>query len=124
MLQASGAMYIAATIALTVYGQLVLKWRLDSIAPTLEGNMMSILRSLFSVVSDPFVLSGLAAAFLASLTWIMALNKQDLSIAYPFMSLNFVFVVAFSILLFGEAFTFQKVIGVSLIVIGTVIAVR
>jgi uncharacterized membrane protein len=45
-----------------------------------------------------------------------------LSHAYPFMSMNFVFVLLLSGWLLNEPITFQKVFGVALIVLGTVVA--
>ena len=54
-----------------------------------------------------------------------ALTKFDLSHAYPFMSLNFVVVVMiFSGWFLSEPLTFQRIFGVSLIVLGTVVAAR
>jgi multidrug transporter EmrE-like cation transporter len=61
---------------------------------------------------------------LASLTWIAALSKFELSFAYPFMSLSFVLVFALSWYFFGETFTWAKVVGLALIVAGVTISVR
>jgi uncharacterized membrane protein len=66
----------------------------------------------------PFVISGFFAAGLAALFWIAALSKFELSYVYPFMSLSFVFVVALSIVFFGEHFNFYKVLGVAAICTG------
>jgi len=71
------------------------------------------------------IFSGFAAAFLASLVWMAAITKFDLSHAYPFMSLNFVVVLLLSgWLLNEEPVTLQKVLGIALIVLGTVVAAR
>jgi multidrug transporter EmrE-like cation transporter len=55
------------------------------------------------------------------LFWIAALSKFELSYAYPFMSLSFVFVVALSMLLFGEHFNAYKLFGVAAICFGLVL---
>lgn len=115
--------YIAATIALTVYGQLVLKWRISGFGPLPEAPFNK-LRFLVSVLFDPFISSGFAVAFLASLAWMAAMTKFDLSYAYPFMSLNFVVVLLLSGWLLGEPITAQKTLGIGLIVIGTMVAAR
>jgi uncharacterized membrane protein len=53
-----------------------------------------------------------------------AMTKFNLSYAYPFMSLNFVLVLVLSVWLLSEPVTLQKVIGIGLIVLGTVVAAR
>lgn len=116
-------LYIVATIGFTVYGQLVLKWRIAKFGP-LPADFLEKLKFLISLLFDPAIFSGFAAAFLASLAWMAAMTKFDLSHAYPFMSLNFVVVLLLSGWLLSEPLTFQRVLGVGLIVLGTVVAAR
>ena len=115
--------YIFATIAFTVYGQLILKWRISDYGQ-LPADFTEKLKFLISLLFDPFILSGFAAAFLASLAWMAAMTKFDLSHAYPFMSLNFVIVLLLSGWFLSEPMTSQKVFGIALIVFGTMIAAR
>ena len=116
-------LYIVATIAFTVYGQLVLKWRIGIFGP-LPINSADKLKFLISLLFDPAIFSGFAAAFLASLAWMAAMTKFDLSHAYPFMSLNFVVVLLLSGWLLNEPMNLQKALGVGLIVVGTVVAAK
>ena len=113
--------YIFATLVFTVYGQLILKWRISSF-----GDMPSTYSSVFSyylsLFSDPYILSGFFSAFLASLTWMAAMTKFELSYAYPFVSLNFVFILLLSYLFLNEPISASNIIGVFFIVLGTVIA--
>jgi|ERR1022692_3916172 multidrug transporter EmrE-like cation transporter len=115
-----GYVYIAMTILLTVYGQVVLKWQV-----TLSGSMPSDggakAAFLLSLLLRPWVLSGFAAAFLASIAWMAAMTKFDLSYAYPFMSLNFVLVLLLSGFLFHEPLSTPKVIGLALIMLGIIV---
>ena len=112
-----GYLYILLTLALTVYGQLILKWRIDLLG-TFPAQLKSQLLYLGKALLDPYIISSFAAAFLASLTWMAALTKFRLSYAYPFMSLSFLFVLLFSYLLFKEPLTISKLAGVILIIIG------
>ena len=116
-------LYIVATIGFTVYGQLVLKWRISKFGP-LPSGLLEKLQFLISLLFDPVIFSGLAAAFLAALAWMAAMTKFELSHAYPFMSLNFVVVLLLSGWLLSEPVTLQKALGVGLIVLGTVVAAR
>lgn len=116
-------LYIVLTIGFTVYGQLILKWRIERFGALPEDNFEK-LRFLIGLLFDPAIFSGFAAAFVASLAWMAAMTKFDLSHAYPFMSLNFVVVLLLSAWLLGEPVTPQKLIGIGLIVLGTVVAAR
>ena len=116
-------LYIAATIGFTVYGQVILKWRITDFGP-LPTDSFQKLKFLIFLLRDPAICSGFAAAFLASLAWMAAMTKFELSHAYPFMSLNFVVVLLLSGWLLSEPLSVQKVVGVAMIVIGTVVAGR
>lgn len=111
--------YIILTVLLTVYGQLVLKWRM-SMKGQLPLAFSDKIKFMFYAYLDPWVLSGFAVAFLASITWAMAMTKFQLSQAYPFMSLSYILVFLMSVILFSETVTPQKLIGYGLIISGIV----
>jgi drug/metabolite transporter (DMT)-like permease len=115
-----GYFYVATTIILTVYGQLIVKWQVDnagSFPETASGKLHFLLKLLL----NPWVISVFAGAAIAALAWMAALTRFELSRAYPFVALSFVLVLGLSALLFGEALTAPKVIGVLLIFVGLVV---
>lgn len=115
--------YIACTILFTVYGQLILKYRIAHFGP-LPSELLDKFKFLVGLLFDPLIFSGFLAAFLASLAWMAAMTKFDLSHAYPFMSMNFVVVLLLSAWLLSEPLSPGKVVGIALIVAGTVVAAR
>lgn len=115
-----GYLYILGTILFTVYGQIVMKWRIDKYG-ALPPELFDKLLFVFRLLLDPFILSGFLSAFVASLFWMAAMTKFDISFAYPFMSFSFVLVFTLSIFLFGEPVTGQKVLGLGLIVLGIIV---
>ena len=116
-----GAICVALTILLTVYGQIVLKWQIGG--QTLPDESSAKLAFLFKQLLNPWVITAFVAAFGASLTWMAAMTKLKLSDAYPFMSLAFVIVMFLSWPIFGEAPTANKILG-TLIVIGGLILIN
>ncbi len=118
-----GYVYVAATVLLTVYGQLVFKWRIDR-AGDFPGQTGERLRFLGELALNPWVISVFVAALAASVTWGAALSKFELSFAYPFMALSFVLVLIFGVALFSESLSAQKVIAVTLICLGIIIGGR
>ncbi|MBM7661686.1 multidrug transporter EmrE-like cation transporter [Bacillus mesophilus] len=115
-----GYLYIAGTIFFTVYGQIVLKWRITKYGalPVEISEKILFIAKLFL---DPFIISGFLSAFVASIFWILAMTKFQLSYAYPFMSLAFVLVFILSIFIFKEPVSSYKIIGLSFIVLGIIV---
>ena len=114
-------LFLLIMIVLTVYGQVILKWRMDQIG-SLPPGFWPGLRHLLGLLVDPAIVSSFVAAFIASLAWMAAMTRFELSYAYPFTSLNFVAVLVLSVWLLGEQLTVQKVVGIGLIMLGTAVA--
>jgi multidrug transporter EmrE-like cation transporter len=116
--------YIFGTLFFTVYGQIVLKWRLSSLKVILPEGIWDKIIYLVKLIFDPFVFSGFASAFIASLFWMAAMTKFEITTAYPFMSIAPALVFVIGVLFLGEAFTLGKVIGLLLIIFGTILTVK
>lgn len=111
-------LYILGTIVFTVYGQLILKWRIPSYG-MLPNSFSDKFLFLFKLLLDPFIFSGFASAFIASFFWMAAVtNKVELSKAYPMTTIGLVLVFIFSIIFFKESLTAYKIIGMFLIISG------
>lgn len=115
-----GFVYIFLTIALTIYGQLVIKWQVSSVGAPPPGAWEKV-TFIAHLLLNPWVISGFAAAFLASLCWMLTLTKFQLSFAYPFMSLTFVGTMVLSSFLFAEVLTPARWAGMLLLVLGLVV---
>lgn len=121
-----GYLYVLLTILFTVYGQVILKWRILNLnwsLPTNEGvGQMIVIYVKF--LFDPLIFSGFVSAFVASIFWILAMTKFELTYAYPFMSLSPALVFIIGILVLGETYTVGKILGLLLIMIGIFITVK
>ena len=109
--------FVLATVLLTVFGQIVIKWqvmKVGSIPETADLKFHFLLQLLF----NPWIISALAAAFLASITWMAAMTKLPLSHGYPLTSLSFVLILLLAHFFFGEAITPLKVAGMVFIMLG------
>jgi len=118
-----GYFYIFGTILFTVYGQLILKWRIIKYGALPELLSEKVI-FLFKLLFDPFIFSGFISAFIASFFWMAAMTKFDVSYAYPFMSGAFVLVFILSALFFNEPMSWQKIVGLLCIITGIVITSR
>ena len=116
-------LYIFGSILFTVYGQIIIKWQVSN-AGAFPVDVAGKIWFLLWLVLNPWVISSLVCAFLAFLCWIAAMTKFDLSYAYPFLSLSFVFVLVLSGLFFHEQVTTAKALGVIFIMAGIIIGAR
>lgn len=105
---------LSAVLGLTVYGQMIIKAR----ALVHSANGVDGLSYIIAMMSDIGVLSGLAAAGLAALAWIVVVQRLEVGFAYPFMALSFVLVPLGAKVLFNEPLPRLQVIGMLLIVMG------
>jgi multidrug transporter EmrE-like cation transporter len=112
---------IATTILLTVYGQLVVKWQVTA-AGALPGSLAGRIEFLGRLVINPWIISVFLAAAIAALSWMAAMSRHELSVAYPYVALSFVLVLFGSAVFFDEPLNVFKVAGVTFIVVGLVIA--
>lgn len=112
--------FVALTILLTVYGQIVIKWQV-TLAGALPESLPDKLAFLMRLLLNPWILSALLAAFGAALCWMGAMSKLPLSQAYPYMALNFILVTVLAGWLFAEPITWPKLAGLGLIVLGLIV---
>ena len=119
----AGHFYILLTLLFTVYGQLVLKWQMGQAGSMPEGGSDKIL-FLLQQFFNPWIISGLFSAFLASLAWMAAMTRFELNYAYPFMGLAFIVVMLFSVVFLKEPLTPRGIFGTLMVVAGLVVIAR
>lgn len=110
----------------TVYGQIILKWRIKDLnwaLNTTEGSVRMVI-SYLKFLFDPLIFSGFASAFIASVFWILAMTKFDITYAYPFMSISPALVFLIGVFILNEPFTIGKLVGLVIIIIGICVTVK
>ena len=115
--------YILFTILFTIYSQLIMRWQV-SLAGPLPPDLSGKISFVASLLLNPWVLSGILATFFSGISWMLAMTKFEVSYAYPYISLNYVLILASSVLLFHESLTLSKVLGTSIIILGIVVLAR
>lgn len=110
----------------TVYGQIILKWRIKDLNWTLNTTEDSVrmVISYLKFLFDPLIFSGFASAFIASVFWILAMTKFDITYAYPFMSISPALVFLIGVFILNEPFTIGKLVGLVIIIIGICVTVK
>ena len=121
-----GYLYVFLTILFSVYGQIILKWRISDLNWSLNttGGIGQMIVSYMKFLFDPLIFSGFVSAFVASVFWMLAMTKFELTYAYPFMSLSPALVFIVGIFVLGETFTIGKLLGLLIIMLGIIVTVK
>jgi len=90
----------------------------------LSSTSLALTGTLFSVKSALPLIAAMFIYGVTSVAWVWVLQKIELGRVYPMMALAFVFVPLGSHFIFGERFQAQYFIGLVMIVVGIVIAIR
>ena len=116
-------LYILLSGILGVTGQIILKRGLSQLGPlTLTPD--TLVSVILSCALNPLIVLGLAVTVSGTFFWLIALSRVDLSFAYPFASLNYVFVLVGSWLVLGEELAPVRLIGVLAICAGVCLVAR
>jgi len=111
-------LYIFGTVLFTVYGQLILKWRINDFGTMPEGVLEKLL-FLFNLLLDPWIFSGFVSAFVASFFWMAAMTKFDVSHAYPIIVGGLAILTSvFAVIFLRESVSLLKIFGIIMIVSG------
>ena len=115
--------YILAAVLASAVGQLVLKKGMGSMgALTLDaGHLGGILAR---IITNPYVLLGLAIYACGTLFWLVALSRVDLSYAYPFVSFSYVVMLIASWLLLNEHISLLRIAGSAVVILGVLLISR
>jgi multidrug transporter EmrE-like cation transporter len=118
----SGYMFIIMTSVFTVIGQLIIKWRIDSLEFSLNGVLIEKIISVLMLLLDKYIIVGMFSAVLAALFWMAALSRFNLSHAYPMIiALLTILTVISSVVILGETLSYVKVIGIITVLIGLMV---
>lgn len=115
---------ILPTIFLTIYSQLMIKWRVGVLKAGMPDATSTTGRA-WHYLTDPLILSAFFAAFLAAVAWLYVCEKYPVSIAFPtYTGILFAFVTIGSAVLLKETISLQHLIGIGIILLGVALVSR
>ncbi len=115
---------ILVSVSLSSLAQIVLKKGMSQTEVINTINNSPGLPVIYSIATNFWVLGGLFLYFSSAVVWLFVLAKVDVSLAYPFVGVGFIFTMLLGYFLFGEAITIPKVLGTVLIAVGVVFLAR
>jgi drug/metabolite transporter (DMT)-like permease len=110
-------------IMLLVGGQTLLKLGLNDVGGVslFGGNPIG---SLLGLLRTPWIILGFACYGISSVLWLDVLSKLDFSLAFPMVSLTYVFQLLIGRFIFHEIVGLDRIVGVLLILSGLFFVIR
>ncbi len=107
------------SLLLGAVGQLVMKLALDGYT-RLHGSIESA-GALFRALLTPGVVVGLGCYVVSSMLYLLIMSKVQLSVLYPMVALNYVFVTILAWLVLHEHIPAMRLVGLAVIISGVVL---
>ncbi len=85
---------------------------------------LSASQDLLVMITNPLLYAGLLSYGIGAAILVLALRSEELSKAYPMVSLSFIWVLVISVVVFGEMLTPGKIAGMIAILSGVVVLGR
>lgn len=117
--QVLSLMLILFTVSTNAAAQILLKHGMSAVGP-LDFGGGRVISQAFGILFQPWVFLGLCTFVISMTSHLVVLSRVDLSFAYPFLSLAYIMVAAYSFFIFGEDVTGIRLVGYGLICAGTV----
>lgn len=111
-------------ILLLVAGQTLLKVGLLKIGGTSFLGFGSVWASVLKLFSTPYIILGFAVYGISAILWLDVLSKLDFSVAFPLVSLTYVFALIIGAFIFHEQVGLTRILGVVLILGGLSLIIR
>lgn len=115
---------ILLSITLSAVAQVLFKFGMSSDGVKQALASGSPLQAALAVFLSAGVLGGLSLYGIGTVLWLGVLSRTEVSLAYPFVGLGFVFTALIGWLLFGDAVGPMRIAGIALIVLGIVVISR
>ena len=108
---------ILVGVALNAAAQLLLKAGTNSLG-ALEFGRLGIFSTLLRITFEPFIAFGLVCYTVSFVVWVAALSRVEVSIAYPMLSIGYLFNAIAAWYFLGELITPHKLAGLATIMLG------
>jgi multidrug transporter EmrE-like cation transporter len=107
---------ILGSVGLSALAQVLFKSGMARLPPA-----SSTLGLVSQLITSPAVVGGFVAYGVSACAWLFVLQKTDLSVAYPFVSLGFVLTMLAGWYLFAEPVGILRIVGTLLICAGVLV---
>ncbi len=112
---------LVVSVAFAVVAQVMLKAGMNAVGRIGIGGLSAPRAVVMAVATEPRIWAGLALYGVSALFWLVVLSRIPLSVAYPFVGMSYIVVVASARLFLGEHVPLLRWVGVAVVAAGIVL---
>src|SRR5208337_2776204 len=112
------AVFVVSWLVLCTIAPIVIKTGVKDVPKIEEFGDFFNTNFIFSLISNKYIIAGLSCYFIATLMWIVALSRLDVSLLSPIGSLAFVFTAILALIFLGEKISSVRWLGILFVVVG------
>lgn len=109
---------LLVSVLFATAGQLTLKAAMETIGRIGTAQVSDAGQTILRAVKEPLLWIGLILFGISAVFWLVVLSRVDLSLAYPFVGLSYVVIVALARFMFHEQVPALRWVGVTVIAVG------
>lgn len=109
---------LVVSVIFATAGQITLKAAMESIGRIGSAQVSDAGQTLLRAFKEPLLWIGLILFGISAIFWLVVLSRVDLSLAYPFVGISYIVVVALARFLFHEQVPGLRWVGVCVIALG------
>jgi drug/metabolite transporter (DMT)-like permease len=110
-------------IILAGLSQIIVRWQMSKVSDFPEPIFQRLL-FFITLLFKPWILVAAVVTVFSAICWMITLMKFELSYAYPWTSLLYLYMLVAGYFLFGDVITAKKILGSLVIVLGVVLVAR
>lgn len=114
---------ILISIFFAAFGQIFMKIGMNKLGITEISEIIKP-QKLLNIFTNIPILAGILSYFLGLLIWLSLLSKLEVGSLYPLISIGYIITAIFGIIFLREKLTFFKILGISLIILGSFLIIR
>ncbi len=115
--------FVFISVMLGALGQISMKQGMNVFGSLRKMRMLAKPENIIKIVTDKFVLLGIACYLASSIVWLGLLSKLDVSYVYPLVSLGYIITAIFAIAFLKEKVTTTRWMGTVIIVVGSLLVI-
>jgi multidrug transporter EmrE-like cation transporter len=112
---------VLVSVAFSIAGQLTLRAAMNRVGFIGRAEVSTPFATATRVAKEPLLWVGLLLFGISAVFWLVVLSRVPLSVAYPFVGLSYILIVAFSRLVLHESIPLLRWVGVIVVAAGIVI---
>jgi drug/metabolite transporter (DMT)-like permease len=110
-------LYLFASLFFAGLSQIIIRWQMSKVGefPPIWTKKIAF---AFALLLKPWIVAAVAVTAVSGLCWMVTLTKFEISYAYPWTSLLYLYMLVAGYFLFGDLMSSRKIFGTAVIIIG------